>query len=98
MIVYESTKAQFLVDAFDRDIEEILRESIKRRLGRRSPATEVRAWSNSLVHMARTLRHDAIPTTAGVAIEYSIPQSSLRVDFMISGIDATERAFSSSSS
>ncbi|HYM44267.1 MAG TPA: hypothetical protein VET46_16025 [Steroidobacteraceae bacterium] len=33
---------------------------------------------------------DAIPGDCGVAIEYGIPQTSKRIDFMLSGTDADE--------
>ena len=41
--------------------------------------------------MDRVLGDDAIPADAGVAIEYHIPQSSKRIDFILTGLDERKR-------
>ena len=41
-----------------------------------------------MMHMYMVLLDLQIPDNAGVAIEYNIPQTSKRVDFIISGYDA----------
>ena len=56
-----------------------------------SPA-EVRAWKHSLLEMAKVLGDEEIPEDAGVAIEYQLPQSSKRIDFLITGEDANARS------
>lgn len=38
--------------------------------------------------MARVVNDDSIPGDCGVAIEYGIPQTSNRIDFMLLGADA----------
>lgn len=40
-----------------------------------------------MLHMYRVLNDAAIPDNAGVAIEYNIPNTSKRVDFLLSGHD-----------
>lgn len=50
-------------------------------------ASEVRSWRNSLFEMAKVLQDDEIPDEAGVAIEYQLPNSSQRIDFMVTGED-----------
>jgi hypothetical protein len=40
--------------------------------------------------MDRVLGHDDIPDDAGVAIEYHIPQTSKRIDFILTGKDADQ--------
>ncbi|MCC8082394.1 MAG: hypothetical protein LIO80_10400 [Lachnospiraceae bacterium] len=42
--------------------------------------------------MYKVLNDRAIPSDAGVAIEYNIPQTSKRVDFMISGYDESDES------
>lgn len=49
--------------------------------------SEINSWSASLQQVAIALNDAAIPDDAGVAVEYTIPQSSKRVDFIISGYD-----------
>jgi DUF2075 family protein len=87
MIVYQRRKDEFVEDAFRRDIETIVLESMRRRLGRGVGEAEIRSWRESLTSMAKVLDDDAIPADAGVAIEYSIPQTSKRIDFIVSGRD-----------
>lgn len=51
-------------------------------------ASEVRSWKNSLLEMAKVLQDEEIPADVGIAIEYQLPNSSKRIDFMITGEDA----------
>lgn len=87
MIVYQKRKDAFLDDAFRRDIETVILDAMKQRSGRTVGAAEVRSWKESLMCMAKVLNDDAIPDDAGVAIEYSIPQTAKRIDFILSGRD-----------
>lgn len=67
------------------DIGNIILNEYKRATGHSTGSSEVLSWVNSLQHMERVLQEDEIPENAGVAIEYHIPQSSKRIDFIISG-------------
>ena len=53
---------------------------------------EFRAWENSMEYMYKVLNDQDIPSDAGIAIEYNIPQTSKRVDFLISGYGKKEDA------
>ena len=92
MIIYQSTKDGFLNDAFGRDIETVVLGAYQDRTGHRVAKTEVRAWKESLLAMAKVLRHDSIPDDCGVAIEYVIPQTAKRIDLLLSGIDELNRS------
>ena len=59
-------------------------------MGRHTGKSEFRSWENSLAYMYKVMNDPGIPDDAGVAIEYNIPQTSKRVDFMISGYDESE--------
>ena len=87
LIVYQKQKHEFLDDAFRRDIETVILDAMKQRSGRTVGASEVRSWKESLLCMAKVLNDDTIPADAGVAIEYSIPQTAKRIDFILSGRD-----------
>ena len=50
--------------------------------------SEINSWVNSLQYMDRVLNDPAIPGDAGVAIEYHIPKSNKRIDFILTGADA----------
>lgn len=85
MIVYSSQKLQFIEDVrFNRIADKILLE-FRRRLSRSVATKEVESWRNSLLHMSNLLLDPEIPETAGVAIEYHIPLTSKRIDFILTG-------------
>ncbi len=91
MIVYSGLKSDFL-NAVDRDsIAVEIEETIYQKMHRRTAQNEFRAWENSLEYMYKVLNDHEIPDNSGVAIEYNIPQTSLRVDFIISGYDEKEK-------
>src|SRR5689334_22329982 len=92
MIVYQSTKADFVDVATTRDIEAVILEAFEARMGRRVAPNEVRSWKESLQAMSKVLNDEAIPDDTGVAVEYGIPQTSKRVDMLLSGRDEAGRA------
>ena len=85
MIVYLANKTQFRDDILSNRIEEIVHESFQGTLGRSVGAAELASWKNSLRHMDTVLEDAGIPHDAGVAIEFNIPQTGKRVDFIITG-------------
>ena len=85
MIVYDGLKTDFLSSCERDSIAIEIEENILKKLGRHTPKAEFRSWENSLNYMYKVLNDDEIPGDAGVAIEFNIPQTSKRVDFMISG-------------
>ncbi|MDT3678655.1 MAG: DUF2075 domain-containing protein [Burkholderiaceae bacterium] len=91
MIVYQADKSQFLHHALRDDIEEIVSRQFLDRMGHRAGPSEIQAWKHSLLEMAKVLQDEEIPSDAGVAIEYQLPQSSKRIDFVITGEDAAAR-------
>ena len=90
MIVYDGLKTDFLSSCEKDSIAMEIEENILAKLGKHTPKAEFRSWENSLNYMYKVLNDDEIPSDAGVAIEFNIPQTSKRVDFMISGYDNEE--------
>ena len=90
MIIYRATKTKFVDDALSRDIEEVVAAAYRERTGAAVGASEFRSWRESLVQMALVLRDEGIPDRSGVAIEYKIPQTNKRVDFIVTGLDDTK--------
>ena len=86
MIVYEATKDEFLKDVFDDELVNNIVSNYNSKIGRINER-EVRSWDNSMQYMYRVLSDSEIPKDAGVAIEFKIPHTSKRVDFLISGSD-----------
>lgn len=87
MIVYAATKQQFLKDSDNDDIEEVILRHFKEATGKKVGASEIKSWQGSLTYMAKVLRDDSLPSDAGLAIELHIPQSSKRIDFLLTGRD-----------
>ena len=90
MIVYSSTKQGFLEDVMSNDIGNIIYSAYKKATGHSTGKSEVTSWVNSLQYMDRVLHDVEIPNDAGVAIEYHIPQSSKRIDFIITGSNTAD--------
>ena len=87
MIVYDGLKTDFLRSCERDSIAIEIEENILNKLGRHTPKAEFRSWENSLNYMYKVMNDPSIPCDAGVAIEYAIPQTSKRVDFIVSGFD-----------
>jgi uncharacterized protein len=85
VIVYQNNKRGFLNDAFTKDIEDVILDAFKSRMGRTVARSEIRSWKESLICVAKALNDEDIPNDCGVAIEYGIPQTSKRIDFILSG-------------
>ncbi len=91
MIVYDGTKADFQNSVVNDTIAIEIENNIREKLGRETPKAEFRSWLNSLNYMYKVVNDEEIPADTGVAIEYNIPQTAKRVDFMMSGYNADEK-------
>lgn len=91
MIIYHELKERFLDDVLQDRVAERIHEEFQRRLRRRASPSEVDSWRNSLLYMRAVLEDIAIPADCGVAIEYQLPQSSKRIDVLISGLGPAGR-------
>lgn len=88
MIVYLAKKTEFIEDVFSNCIEDKILTEFKRNLHGSVGKAEMASWRNSLSYMHRVLVDPEIPAEAGIAIEFNIPQTSKRIDFIITGLDA----------
>ena len=87
MIVYSATKAQFNQDVVMNQISDKILASLHAKNIHAGEAAEYRSWRNSLGFMRNVLDDPAIPNDSDIAIEYQIPRTSKRVDFIITGAD-----------
>jgi DUF2075 family protein len=90
MIVYQGTKVRFSEDVLTNSIDKIISSHIKKWTGKETARSEMAAFKNSLEHMDRVLQDRQIPDDCGISVEYHIPQTSKRVDFIISGNDGVQ--------
>ena len=91
MIVYQETKKQFLYDVRQDLIEEKIQEKVRKKLHKRTARNEFMSWMNSMQYMYKVMEDKRIPDESHVAIEYRIPKSNKRVDFIISGENVQAR-------
>ena len=91
MIVYQETKKQFLNDVRLDLIEDKIEQKVKERLHKKTAHNEFVSWMNSMQYMYKVMEDQNIPNESMIAIEYRIPNSNKRVDFIISGEDETGR-------
>ncbi|MHC1692491.1 MAG: DNA/RNA helicase domain-containing protein [Sphaerochaetaceae bacterium] len=87
MLVYTSGKDQFLDDVLNDRIENKIEQQMRLNLHHGVGSSEKNSWHNSMQYMYKVLGDEQIPADAGVAIEFAIPQSSKRVDFILTGLD-----------
>ncbi len=91
MIIYDGIKEQFISNVENGTLSDEIEKRIEERLGRHTGKAEFTSWNNSMQFMYMILSDQEIPNNAGVAIEYNIPQTSKRVDFILSGYDASHK-------
>ena len=88
MLVYSGIKTDFLHSVEEDTIADEIKKTILDKLGRKTPHSEYVSWVNSLKNMYIVMNDPQIPNDSGVAIEYNIPQTSKRVDFIVTGYDS----------
>jgi hypothetical protein len=88
MIVYQSTKTGFINDVTSGNIDDIIKAKVLEKLNRNTGQSETDSWRNSLMYMNNVLNDPEIPNDSGISIECQIPQSSKRIDFIITGTNS----------
>ena len=88
MIIYKSVASEFDLDVRYNKITDKLEQEFKRILGRGVSDSESRSFTNSLSRMNDILiNENLVKKDCGILIEYQLPSSSMRLDFMITGRD-----------
>ena len=86
MIVYLATKAEFSHDVLTDTIEHKILDYFKQNLRHSTTKNEILSWKNSMQYMDRVLNDSSIPDDCGIAIEYQLPQTSKRIDIILTGM------------
>ena len=86
MIIYRATKRDFVNDCREGRISFAVKTDYENVLGK-AHESEVRAWDNSLRYMASVVMTPEIADDTTVCIEYKLPNSGHRIDFIIAGLD-----------
>lgn len=87
MIIYSATKRQFKEDVVLNRISDLIQNNLKKHGLSGGTISEYRSWQNSLHFMRDAIDDIEIPEDVMIAVEYQIPGTSKRVDFMIIGAD-----------
>ena len=87
MIVYSATKGKFHEDVDSNNIGNIILGAFETATHHRTSRSEVDSWTNSLQYMDRVLNDGEIPHDVGVSIEYHIPNTTKRIDLILTGLD-----------
>ena len=90
MLVYEGIKSGFIDDVNLNRIVDKIYDKYKQFFGRTSES-QLNSWKNSMQYMRGVLDDREIPNNAGVAIEFNIPTTSKRIDFILSGRDNNKK-------
>lgn len=91
MIIYRNTKGGFTRDVRDNLIAEKIENAFFEHCIAHNNAAEYRSWSNSMQYMCNVLDDSDISDDCNVAIEYQIPLTAKRIDFLIAGEDVTNQ-------
>lgn len=92
MIIYSGSKSDFMTEVEEDTIAYGIRDSILKKMHRTTGDAEFKSWVNSLEYMYKVLNDNKIPSDSGIAIEYNLPNTAKRVDFLISGYDNERKA------
>ena len=90
MLVYEGIKSGFIDDVDLGIIADKIRNKYIEVVKRRPSAPEFNSWKNSMQYMRGVLSDTEIPNNTGIAIEYNIPPTGCRIDFMMSGYNKSK--------
>lgn len=92
MILYENNALTFRSDVEGNRIVQKIEEAFEKQMGKKAPVGEKTAWQNSLRCMKDAVNNANVPNDCGVLVEYNIPATSKRIDFIITGHDNEDKS------
>lgn len=90
MLVYNDVKRQFVLDVINNRIADRILDAIRRNGLNAGHDAEFASWQNSMQFMRNIVDDSDIDDDVQICIEYNIPMTSKRVDFIIAGADACD--------
>ncbi|MDN7242863.1 DUF2075 domain-containing protein [Planococcus sp. N028] len=87
MIIYNETSSKFIDHVLEQQIESVLLEKVQEKMNHSVSPSEIRSWTNSLPQMAKILRDAELKGDTHVLLEYKLPSTEKRIDFLITGED-----------
>ena len=92
MIVYQESCETFMADVRESNIDFVIHNQFQQKLHHRTSESEVNSWKNSMQYMKNVLEVAEVPRDAMVTIECQIPQTSKRIDFILTGLDEKKQS------
>lgn len=92
MIIYKNDVQGFRNAVDNNAIVSEIEKGFNEKYGRKVNNNEKRSWNNSLKFMETALRKADLPGDCGVLVEYNIPSSSMRIDFIVTGHNEKDEA------
>ena len=92
MIIYKNDVEGFRNAVDSNAIVSDIEKGFREKFGRKVNSNEKRSWNNSLRFMETALRKADIPGDCGVLVEYNIPSTSKRIDFIVTGHNEKDEA------
>lgn len=90
MIVYQNSSKGFLQDVDTNKISDRIKEQYFIKTGKTKFADkEDNSWINSMEFMGKIIRRSEIEDDCGVLIEFGLPATSKRIDFILAGQDSS---------
>lgn len=87
MIIYQSDARNFCNDVDNNSIGSEIEKNFMKQYGYMASDSEKRSWNNSMRFMETAIRKSEVPDDCGILIEYSLPPTSKRIDFIVTGHD-----------
>lgn len=92
MIIYKNDVEGFRNAVDNNAIVSDIEKGFLEKFGRKVNSNEKRSWNNSLRFMETALRKADVPGDCGVLVEYNIPSTSKRIDFIVTGHNEKDEA------
>lgn len=87
MIIYNESSSKFISHVLEQRIESVLLDRVQEKMNHSVSPSEIRSWTNSLPQMAKILRDADLKDGTHVLLEYKLPSTEKRIDFLITGED-----------
>ncbi|MFQ6584659.1 DNA/RNA helicase domain-containing protein [Priestia megaterium] len=87
MIIYVSNAIEFRNAVDANEITTNIEKAFKEKTGLYPGSSEKTSWNNSMQFMERIIRNSGVADDCGIFIEFNIPNTRMRVDFIVAGLD-----------
>ena len=91
MIIYHSTVSDFRNAVLNNQIADIIESNMLQYGHRHTNVNEKNSWTNSMMYMSNALEQAKLEPDVDVAIEFTVPNTSKRIDFLICGLDQQQK-------